>query len=229
MTRLDASLLAGIPPFRKLDAGQVRIVLDLSTPKAFDRGQTIFDEGADAERFFLLLDGHIRVQRVTEDGDRVVSLHIPPGQLVGIAVALGRDTYPATAVAAADCLVLGWPTRLWNEFVAEYDGFASETYKVVGARFDEMNTRVMEMATQHVDQRVARALYRLAMQNGTPGVNGVEIAFPMTRRTISEMTGTTLHTVSRLLSAWEKGGIVESRHKHILITDRDRLRKLAGK
>ncbi|MGB5871317.1 MAG: helix-turn-helix domain-containing protein, partial [Albidovulum sp.] len=36
---------------------------------------------------------------------------------------------------------------------------------------------------------------------------------------IAEMTGTTLHTVSRLLSAWEKRGIVQSTRRHIVVTD----------
>ena len=57
---------------------------------------------------------------------------------------------------------------------------------------------------------------------------GIEIAFPMTRQDISEMTGTTLHTVSRLLSAWEKDGIVSSRRKHVTVTDPHRLVVLSG-
>ena len=45
---------------------------------------------------------------------------------------------------------------------------------------------------------------------------------------IAEMTGTTLHTVSRLLSAWEKDGIVESTRKHIVVTEPHKLVLLSG-
>ena len=45
--------------------------------------------------------------------------------------------------------------------------------------------------------------------------------------TISEMTGSTLHTVSRLLAAWEKSRIVESRHRHISVRDPARLEALS--
>jgi CRP-like cAMP-binding protein len=55
---------------------------------------------------------------------------------------------------------------------------------------------------------------------------GVEIAFPVTRRLISEMTGSTLHTVSRLLSNWEREQIIRSRRKHINVLDADRLAAL---
>jgi DNA-binding transcriptional regulator YhcF (GntR family) len=40
------------------------------------------------------------------------------------------------------------------------------------------------------------------------------------------MSGTTLHTVSRLLSAWEKKGIVESRRKHVSICNATELKAL---
>lgn len=144
-------------------------------------------------------------------------MHIPSGQLFGIAKALGRTTYPATAVTAAESLILSWPTRLWDDFVTTYDGFATETYQTVGKRIGEMNDRIVEMATQHVEQRVAAALLRLINQTGRKTDSGIEIDFPITRQDISQMTGTTLHTVSRLLSRWQKEGIVESRRKHILV------------
>ena len=159
--RLDESLLAHLPPFSKLDTRQIREILDLSSARRYDSGVAIFDEGHDADRFFMLLDGYIRVVRITPSGEQVIALHIPSGQLFGIATALGKTTYPATAITASESIALSWPTRLWDSFVAEYDGFATETYKTVGARIGEMNTRIMEMATQQVEQRIANALLRL--------------------------------------------------------------------
>lgn len=228
MPALDQSLLKDLPPFRRLDRDQIREILDQSAPKRHDAGSAVFDEGAPAERFFLLLDGFIRVMRTTPGGETVTSLHIPSGQLFGIAAALGRDTYPATAHCAGECLTLSWPMRLWHPFVARYDGFAEEGYKTVGTRVNEMNTRIMELATQQVEQRIAGALLRLVNQSGRKVAGGVEIGFPITRQDISEMTGTTLHTVSRLLSAWEKDGIVASRRKHITVTDPHRLVIISG-
>lgn len=194
----------------------------------FDGGQTVFEEGVRADRFYLLLDGVIRVSRTTPGGDQVIVLHIAAGQLFGIAPALGRDSYPATATAAGECLALGWPVSLWPVFIKEYPGFATETYKVVGERVGEMNNRILELATQAVEQRVACALLRVLNQTGRKVDNGIEISFPITRANIAEMTGTTLHTVSRLLSAWEKQGIVESSRRHIVVTDPHRLVVLSG-
>ncbi|MCR8828200.1 Crp/Fnr family transcriptional regulator [Pseudosulfitobacter koreensis] len=226
LPRLDESLLTHMPPFSKLDRRQIREILDLATSRRYDLGVNVFEEGMPAERFYMLLDGHIRVIRTTESGEHVTVLHIPNGQLFGIAKALNRDTYPATAVTATESIALSWPTRLWSMFVKEYDGFATETYGTVGKRMAEMNDRIIAMTTQQVEQRIANAILRLISQSGREVEDGIEIDFPVTRQDISELTGTTLHTVSRLLSAWEKDGIVESRRKRIKVCEPHRLVKL---
>ena len=117
---------------------------------------------------------------------------------------------------------------MWDQFVADYEGFATETYKTVGNRIGEMNTRIVEMATLQVEQRVANALLRLINQTGRKVPNGIEINFPITRQDLSELTGTTLHTVSRMLSAWEKQGLVESQRKRITVCDPHQLVILAA-
>ena len=113
--------------------------------------------------------------------------------------------------------------RLWSEFEQRHTGFSTANQQIVGKRLNEMHDRVVEMATQQVEQRIANALVRLIRQTGRKTDSGIEVDFPITRQDLSEITGTTLHTVSRLLSAWEKRGIVESRRKHILVSQPDQL------
>ncbi|TDK42401.1 Crp/Fnr family transcriptional regulator [Antarcticimicrobium luteum] len=223
MPKLDESLLTGLPPFSQLDRQQIREILDQATSHRHEEGKAVFREGFDAGRFFLLLDGHIRVVRSTETGEQVIVLHISPGQLFGIARALQRDTYPATAIAAAESIALSWPTSLWDSFVARYPGFATESYKTLGRRLGEIQSNLTAMATKAVEKRVAAALLRMVNQSGRKTEDGIEIGFPVTRENIADMTGTTLHTVSRLLSGWQKDGIVKSTRKHVVVTDPHRL------
>ena len=228
MPKLDESLLTGLTPFRKLDRSEIREILDQATSRRYEAGTPVFREGDAAERFHLLLDGFIRVIRTTPGGDEIIVLHIVPGQLFGIAPAIGRTTYPATSMAAVESLALSWPVRLWGEFAEKYDGFATVGAQTVGHRLGEIQETLTAMATQAVEKRVAAVLLRMANQSGRKTDEGIEIAFPVTRQNIAEMTGTTLHTVSRLLSAWEKDGIVHSSRKRIVVTAAHRLVLLSG-
>jgi CRP-like cAMP-binding protein len=91
-----------------------------------------------------------------------------------------------------------------------------------------MQDMIADIATKHVEERIAGALLRLSAQMGRPVADGIEIGFPITRQNISDMTGTTLHTVSRLLSAWEKDGIVASERRRITVTAPHRLEAISG-
>jgi CRP-like cAMP-binding protein len=53
------------------------------------------------------------------------------------------------------------------------------------------------------------------------------INFPLSRQDIAEMTATTLHTVSRIMSAWEAAGVIEGGRQRITIRDRTRLQTIA--
>lgn len=227
MNRLDRSLIAGLPAFEGIAPDDLDRILASARSLRVARDATIFEQEAEADSFFILLDGRVRVVKTTPDGQQVIVRYIVPGELMGIAHALGRGTYPATAIAVVDCVVLAWPGRLWPEFAATWPSFGMNTYKTVGARLQDVQTQVVEMATEQVEQRVAHALLRLVRQSGTKTEDGILIDFPISRQDIAEMTGTTLHTVSRLLTAWEEKGLVRSGRRQVSVTEPHKLLLLA--
>ncbi|CDX53165.1 hypothetical protein MPL1032_160215 [Mesorhizobium plurifarium] len=85
----------------------------------------MFEQEQEARSFFLLLDGHVRVVKSTPTGHMVTVRYIGAGELMGIASALGRTTYPANALAAVDCVVLAWPTHLWPTFATSFPSFSA--------------------------------------------------------------------------------------------------------
>ncbi|MEP9390211.1 Crp/Fnr family transcriptional regulator [Mesorhizobium sp. KR9-304] len=216
---LDRSLISGLPAFVGLEAGDLDSILAPARSSRFAKDSEVFAQDAEAEHFFLLLSGHIRVVRTTPDGDQMIARYINEGELFGIAMAMGRTTYPASAVAAVDCVVLVWPNAAWPGLQSRVPAFGASAYQTMGARLQETQARVMEMSTQQVEQRIASAVLRLVTQSGRKTSEGIEIDFPISRQDIAEMTGSTLHTVSRLLSAWEDEGIVRSGRQKVTVTD----------
>ncbi|PHQ69686.1 MAG: Crp/Fnr family transcriptional regulator [Sneathiella sp.] len=228
MSLLDASLIADVPPFYGIEREKLIALLSMAGSERYEKDRTIFSQGEEAHSFFLLLDGHIRVVRVTPDGDQVIARYISSGEIFGIAHAMGLENYPANAVAAVDCVVLSWSGSLWKTITEKYPTFATNTYKTVGARLQDTQDRVVELATERVEQRVATAILKLANQTGRKTEEGILIDFPISRQDISEMTGTTLHTVSRLLSAWENAGLVKSGRKKITLIEGHKLALIAA-
>ncbi|WP_322989977.1 Crp/Fnr family transcriptional regulator [Hoeflea sp.] len=227
MSRLDPSLIADLPPFSGMDRQSLEGMLAKAVSIRHPKASHIFREAEKADSFFLLLDGFVRVVKVTPDGEQVIIRYIAAGELLGIAKALGRETYPANAVAAADCVLLAWPSSTWDDIVATHPGFATNTYALVGERLIGTQDRVVELATERVEQRVANAVLNLARQTGRKTEDGILIDFLISRQDISEMTGTTLHTVSRLLSGWETKGWIKSGRQRITLIEGHELMMLA--
>ena len=219
MPMLDRSVIAGLPPFEGLQPEDLDRVLEQARSARYPRDSVVFEQGTEATSFFLLLDGHVRVVRVTPEGEQIISRYINAGEMFGLAVAMGRAAYPATAIAAVDCVVVAWPNSAWAELSRRFPSFGASTYRTIGKWLQDTHTRMLEMVTSQVEQRVAHALLRLAHQAGRKTPEGIEIDFPITRQDIAEMTATTLHTVSRLMSAWEEKGIVSSGRQKVTIVD----------
>jgi CRP-like cAMP-binding protein len=88
----------------------------------------------------------------------------------------------------------------------------------VTQRTHELQDRYRELATERVERRVARALLRLVRQTGRrQPEGGVLIDMPLSRQDVAEMTGTTLYTVSRILSHWEQLGLVAGAREQVVI------------
>ncbi|MBB5047428.1 CRP-like cAMP-binding protein [Rhodopseudomonas rhenobacensis] len=219
MSTVDSSLVAQLPLFAGLDTAELDAVLSDARSARVAKNAAVFRQGDEALSFYVLLHGHVRASKTTAGGEQVVVRYVSPGETFGVAMAIGLQRYPATATAVEDSIVLSWPASSWPRLVERFPQLASNTLRTVGTRLQESHTRVVEMSTQQVEQRIAHALLRLAKQSGRKVDNGVEIAFPISRQDIAQMTGSTLHTVSRLLSSWESRGLIESGRQRIVLRD----------
>lgn len=227
MPALDRTIIDGVAAFEGLTPAQQEDVLSEAQSLRYAKGADVFQQDQQAQSFFLLLHGHLRVYRLTPDGQQVVVRYISPGEIFGVAMALGRTTYPATATAVVDSVALVWPNAAWPRLSQKYPALLANTLRTVGSRLQDAQTRVVEMSTEQVERRIAHALLRLAQQSGRKVETGIQIDFPISRQDVAEMTGATLHTVSRVLSAWEERGLVESGRQKITLRDPHRIFMLA--
>ncbi len=229
LAAIDRSLVAPLPIFAELSAENLDDILRDAHSLRFAKNANVFEQGGEAHSFFLLLHGRVRAYKLTTAGEQVVIRFIAPGEMFGVAMAIGQNAYPATAVAVVDSVLLAWPSSAWPGLLSRHPSLGVHTMQTLGARLQESQARVMEMSTQEVERRVAHALLRLLKQGGRQTTEGVLIDFPISRQDIAQMTGTTLHTVSRILSAWEERGLVLSGRQKVTVRDPAQLSRLADR
>lgn len=217
--QIDRSLVQGFDVFDGLRPAEIDDVLAQATSRRYPAGDIVFEQGSDADHFYLLLHGRLRATQVTTEGQQVVVRMVNPGDLCGIARALRRTDYPATVTAVADSIALVWPMSAWDGLMSAHPALALNAMRTIGGRLQEAQTRMRELATEAVERRVAHAVLRLANQAGKREEGGVRIDFPLSKQDIAEMTGTTLHTVSRIFTAWEAEGLIEGGRQKLKVCD----------
>jgi CRP-like cAMP-binding protein len=126
-------------------------------------------------------------------------------------------TYPASAQALENSTALAVKSDYLRDLMKKRPYLSFDLMRLMTGYIQEMQERYRELATEKVERRIARSLLRLAAQMGTKMDRGIELTF--TRQDLAEISGTTLYTVSRVLSEWERQGLVETGRERVLIRD----------
>jgi len=176
-----------------------------------------FHQGDRATTFYILVEGQVRLSEVTPDGHQVLVRFASAGEAIGLISVLENTVYPLAAQAVEACLALAWDEPVLEQLMERYPRIALNGIRLVSQRWHEIEERYLELATERVERRLAQALLRLVRQVGQKKAGGILIDLPLTRQDLAEMTGTTLYTVSRILSQWEREKLVETGRERVLI------------
>jgi CRP-like cAMP-binding protein len=227
MPTAQVSTIAGFPLFAELAPRDLEALLATSRAVRVRKNAQVFAQGAEARSFFVLLDGYVRATKTTEDGDEITVRYVSPGEIFGVAAAIGLDYYPATAVAVVDATILSWPSAQWQTLTERYPALATNALRAVGGRLQDAHTRMIELTSEEVDRRIAHTLLRLADQAGRRTAEGIEIEIPLRRQDVAQLTGTTLHSVSRVLSIWEQHELVRTENQRLVLRNLAALEAIA--
>jgi len=193
--------------------------------KQFARGEILHLEGDAAGRVLLLTSGSVKITKMGQGGGEVILRLRVPGDVLGATGLFSCGLYCTTAQVFRACRALVWDGQVFKELVKRHPVLHQNMVGILGERLQELENRFCEVATERVGPRVALQILRLLKTIGRPVNGGVEIG--LTREELGQMTGTTLFTVSRLLSAGEARGIVKPCREAVAICDVESLRAIA--
>lgn len=189
---------------------------------------TVGVQGEPADILALVQVGHLKLGQVNEAGAETLVRFVGPGDCYGAIVLVPGSRYPVSATAVEPSRVLVWPRTVILPLVQRIPQLKSNLFEEVTRRMTGVLAANQELATERAPQRVARSLLRLADHGGTHTPDGVHIVHPVTRQEIAELTGTTLFTVSRLMSKWESDGLLLTSRGSVTIVDPEALEVTAS-
>jgi CRP-like cAMP-binding protein len=219
--------LADIDLFAGLPVAALQAVAAAARQRRMASGTRIFGQGDDQVRAHAVISGGVRISQTGSDGAQVVVRFIGPGEMFGTIALFTDGLYPADATALAETVEASWSESQIMALMARYPQIAVNAIRIAGKRLQEVQERMRELATQPVERRVAHALIRLARQSGHRETGGMTIHFPLRRKDVAEVAGTTLYTASRILTGWEKAGLLTSHRRRLMIRNTAELLRIA--
>src|SRR6266498_2828510 len=213
---IESMNLRRVSVFQNATDEDLRLFVQHGFERSLEEGEFFFFQGDPAAYAYVLVSGRAKLLQTNPAGQQVNLRTISEWQVFGALGAVRENaTYPASAQALEQSTALAIKSDYLHEMMQTRPYLSLDLMKLMTTYIQEMQERYRELATEKVERRIARVLLRLAAQMGTKMEDGIELSF--TRQDLAEMSGTTLYTVSRVLSEWERQGLVEAGRERLLI------------
>ncbi|MEO8276655.1 MAG: Crp/Fnr family transcriptional regulator [Thermoanaerobaculia bacterium] len=220
--------LAETSLFRGLAREAAVEILKLSTLRSLAAGEQLFLQGEPVTAMFIVESGLLRLVQHTQSGEEVIVRTMGRGEIVAGVALLGERRYPVSAIGHVDGQVRWWARVRILEIAERYPALRTNVLGTIADRMQDSLSRIRELSTENVAQRVARALVRLATEHGRKQAEGVLIDQPLGRQGLADLAGASMFTASRLLAGWARDGILEVGRERVLVRSIERLEALAN-
>ncbi len=194
--------------------------------RTYRRGEIIFTEGEEADRFYLLYSGRVKITKASTEGKEVIIEIIIPGEPFGAMAVLQGGRYPATAETMEASTTIEARRDALIKVCENSPGLLLKLTSKIAERVRESHEMLKGIAFEKVEARIAKLLLRLSEKIGHKTPQGLLIDMRLTKQDIAEMTGTTVETAIRTMSKLKKEGLVIEENKRIILPDPQGLKKL---
>ena len=177
----------------------------------------LFMQGQAARSLMLIQSGTVKLTQLSSSGNEVILWMSGAREAIGLLVEPGEanSRYPISAQAMDRVCALVWDYDRLRVFLQHFPRIQANMNAVLISRLEELQERFREIATEPVARRLAMALLRLAKQVGRPHQAGVQVL--LSRGELAQIVGTTLFTISRILSRWDQDGVVLARREAVVV------------
>lgn len=214
--KIDPANLRRVGVFQNASDEDLELIARHAIERSIEEGEFFFFQGDTADYLYILIAGRAKLMQTNPAGQQVNLRTISEWQMFGALGAVREGaTYPASAQALEHSTAMAMKSDYLRELMQTRPYLSFDLMRLMTGYIQEIQERYRELATEKVERRLARSLLRLVAQLGSKQENGIELLF--TRQDLAEMSGTTLYTVSRVLSDWERQGLVEAGRERVLI------------
>ncbi len=206
LTAGDLERLARLPVFAGLPESGLRMLLSDAWVQGFERNATLFIQGDPAERFYVVLDGWVKLYRCTVQGDETVLGVFAAGESFAEAAIFDRADYPVSASVVDQSRLLVVPAEPFIRQLSDHGDYALKIMASMSRHLRRLVQQVERVTLKSSTERVAEFLVKLCPRK----TGAVAIRLPMDKALIAGRLGMQPETLSRSLAKLRRLGVVSN-------------------
>jgi len=219
LSEADWRAAMACPLFGTLDGEKVRRLVAGRQPMNFEPRQMIFAQGDRSDAFYVVLEGWVKLFRVTAAGEEAVVGVFTRGESFAEPVMFLGRVYPASAEAASAARLLKIDAAGFNAAMERDPSLAAAMLASVASHAERLADEIASLKLHGAPRRVAEFLVRLTDRRE----GAAAMALPHDKALLAARLGMTPETLSRAFAALRKSG-VEVERERVMVADISALR-----
>lgn len=204
-------LFSGLPP------EVLKEIVSESRQFQGKKGQQLFALGDNADAFFYVVEGWIKLYLLNREGAEAVIHVIAPGETFAEAAVFGpHRKYPVNAQYVEDSVLLAIPRSSFIDRIAVNPDLALHILGAISARQRYLIQQIEQLTVKDAPQRIGTFLLHLCALNDAPPGGQIAVDLPYDKMLISRRLNIQPETFSRALKKLEVCDVKTEGHKVII-------------
>ena len=211
--------------FSHLDESQLQAMRESARELSLQDGQLFFQAGDPASHFYLVLEGQIKLSKLSLQGQEKVIEIIPPGETFAEALMFAEQpAYPVNATAIGKTRLLSFESAPYLKILRNSNAACFRLMADMSRRLKHLINEIELLSLQNARYRLASYLWRRWQADGA-GEGAIELKIP--KGVIASRLSITPETLSRTLHAFSEEKILRVDGQRVTILDPEALRAIA--
>ncbi len=217
-------ILARTPLFGGLPEDQLQAVCAIAVTRRFAKGEIVFTEGQPGSGFYVVMNGRVKIFKVSAEGKEQI-LHIfGPGEPFGEVPVFSGKPFPASAEAIEKSRLIFFPKQAFVDLISAMPSLALNMLAVLSMRLRQFTVQIENLSLKEVPGRLASYLVYLAGEQAAADV----VTLTISKGQLASLLGTIPETLSRMMAKMAGMGLVHVEGRTIQLLNRDALEDLAS-
>jgi len=184
------------------------------------KGDWLFMKGDPRSYVYCLVDGRIKISRLSPTGKEFILALIEPGEIFGESSLFMDGPHDSFGVASRDSRVVTIPSSELAKLMEKRSDLPLQLAKLVEHRRQRIERRLVTLAFHKVRGRVASLLLQLCQDYGVREIDGISLGIELRHQEMANLIGVSREIVSHTLSDFRREGLIDSDGRKLIVRQR---------